>query len=200
VPNTDLAHRASIRTGVVLEWITLLWNVVGVVVLFFAAWRARSVALAGFGVDSLVEIGASTVVLWELRDAAGNRRARGLRLIGIAFLALAVYLLVQSGVVLISQFHPHHSRLGIVWTGVTSVVMFTLASQKSRIGRILSNPVLSTEGRVTMVDGILASIVLVGLLLNANLGWWWADPAAGVVIFFYACKEGIEAIRHSRSV
>ena len=183
-----------------LEWTTLGWDIIGVVVLASTAYAARSVALAGFGIDSLVEIGASTVVLWELKDVAGNRRARGLRLIGVAFLALGTYLAIQGAVVLLSRFHPHHSRVGIVWTAITAGVMFVLASQKARIGRLIGNPVLITEGRVTMVDGVLAVAVLLGLALNAGLGWWWADPAAGFVILFYALREGAAAISHARTL
>ncbi len=198
--NAEHAHAASIRWGVMLEWTTLSWNIIGVVVLASAAFAARSVALAGFGIDSLVEIGASTVVLWELNDVAGNRRARGLRLIGVAFLTLGTYLAIQGAAVLLSRFHPHHSRVGIVWTAVTAGVMFVLASQKARVGRIIGNPVLITEGRVTMVDGVLAVAVLLGLALNAGLGWWWADPAAGFVILFYAFREGAAAIGHARTL
>jgi len=96
---------------------------------------------------------------------------------------------VQSTVVLATGYHPHHSVPGIVWTAVTAVVMFALAAAKSRTGRLLGNPVLRTEGRVTLVDGILATTVLAGLMLNAALGWWWADPAAGYVLVFYAARE-----------
>jgi divalent metal cation (Fe/Co/Zn/Cd) transporter len=78
---------------------------------------------------------------------------------------------------------------GIAWTAVTAVVMFLLAAGKARTGRALGNPVLRTEGRVTMIDGILATAVLLGLTLNAALGWWWADPAAGYVLVFYAARE-----------
>jgi len=200
VTNAEHAHAASIRSGVMLEWMTLTWNIVGVVVLASAAYAARSVALAGFGIDSLVEIGASTVVLWELNDVAGNRRARGLRLIGVAFLALGAYLTIQGAAVLLTRFHPHHSPVGIAWTALTAGVMFALASQKARIGRIMANPVLITEGRVTMVDGILAVAVLIGLALNAGFGWWWADPVAGFVILFYAFREGAGAIGHARTL
>jgi divalent metal cation (Fe/Co/Zn/Cd) transporter len=185
-----------IRRGRALEWITLAWNVVGVVVLTVAALRARSVALAGFGLDSLIEIGASTVVLWELSGDAEERQRRALRLIGAAFLALAVYLVVQSIAVLIAGTRPHHSPLGIAWTAVTAAAMFTLAAGKSRTGRALANPVLETEGRVTLIDGLLATAVLIGLALNAALGWWWADPLAGLVIFYYALREARLSLSH----
>ena len=185
----DAARGVLLRRGFALEYVTLAWNVAGIAVLAVAAIAARSVALAGFGLDSLIEIGASTVVIWELSGTGAERQRRGLRLIGYAFAALAVYLLAQSTVVLVTGYHPRHSIPGIVWTAVTAAVMFALAAGKARTGRALDNPVLRTEGRVTMIDGILAAAVLLGLVLNAGLGWWWADPAAGYVLVYYAARE-----------
>jgi divalent metal cation (Fe/Co/Zn/Cd) transporter len=169
--------------------VTLAWNVAGIIVLSIAAVSARSVALAGFGLDSLIEIGASTVVLWDLSGTGTERQRRGLRLIGYAFAVLAAYLLAQSTVVLATGYHPRHSAPGIVWTALTAVAMFALAVGKARTGKALGNPVLRTEGRVTMIDGILATAVSLGLILNAALDWWWADPAAGYVLVFYAVRE-----------
>jgi divalent metal cation (Fe/Co/Zn/Cd) transporter len=182
-------HAALVRRGFALEYLTLGWNVAGIVILAIAAVTARSVALAGFGLDSLIEIGASVVVVWELSGTGTDRQRRGLRLIGYAFAALALYLLAQSTVVLASGYHPRHSVLGIIWTAVTAAAMFALAAGKARTGAALGNPVLQTEGRVTLVDGILATAVLAGLVLNAAAGWWWADPAAGYVLVFYAARE-----------
>lgn len=183
------SRTALLRRGFVLEYVTLAWNVAGIVVLAVAALSARSVALAGFGLDSLIEIGASTVVIWELSGTGADRQRRGLRLIGYGFAALAVYLLAQSTVVLATGYHPRHSVLGIIWTAVTAAVMFTLAAGKARTGRALGNPVLRTEGRVTLIDAILATAVLAALALNAGPGWWWADPAAGYVLVCYAARE-----------
>jgi divalent metal cation (Fe/Co/Zn/Cd) transporter len=198
VKNTaDRTHNARLLgRGRRLEAATLAWNVVGVIVLAFAAVEARSVALAGFGLDSLIEIGASIVVLWELADVNQDRQRRAMRLIGFAFVCLAVYLGIQSTVVLIVGFHPHHSPLGIFWTGVTAAVMFALAFGKERTGRALGNPVLRAEGRITMIDGILATAVLCGLVLNALAGWWWADPVAGYVLLYYAVREARQSLRH----
>jgi len=192
----DPVRRALLRRGFALEYATLAWNLAGIVVLAIAAIPARSVALAGFGLDSLIEIGASTVVIWELSGTGEDRQRRGLRLIGCAFAALAVYLLAQSTIVLASGYHPRRSATGIIWTAVTAVVMFAFAAGKARIGRALDNPVLRTEGRVTMIDGILAVAVLLGLVLNAAFGWWWADPAAGYVLVFYAAREVLSIIHH----
>ncbi len=187
---TDDAVRARLlRRGFLLEYVTLGWNVAGIIVLAIAAVTARSVALAGFGLDSLIEIGASVVVIWELSGTGEDRQRQGLRLIGYAFAALALYLLVQSTVVLAAGFRPGHSPAGIAWTAVTAATMFALATGKARTGRALDNPVLSTEGRVTMIDGILAVAVLLGLTLNAAAGWWWADPLAGYVLVYYAVRE-----------
>ncbi len=91
--------------------------------------------------------------------------------------------------VLATGYHPRHSPLGIAWTALTAIVMFTLATGKTRTGRALENPVLLTEGRVTTIDGLLATAVLAGLLLNATLGAWWADPLAGLVIVYYGLRE-----------
>ena len=192
----DGARQILLRRGFALEWVTLGWNVAGIIVLAIAVAAARSVALAGFGLDSLIEIGASTVVIWELSGSGEERQQRGLRVIGYAFAALAIYLLVQSTVVLAIGYRPHHSALGIVWTALTAVAMFTLAAAKARTGRALDNPVLRTEGRVTMIDGILAVAVLLGLTVNAGLGWWWADPAAGYVLVYYAAREVREIFWH----
>jgi divalent metal cation (Fe/Co/Zn/Cd) transporter len=195
---TEVADRARharlLSKGRKLESATLGWNIVGVFVLAFAAVQARSVALAGFGLDSLIEIGASTVVLWELADVSQERQRRAMRLIGFAFAGLAVYLAIQSTIILVIGFHPHHSRLGIAWTGVTAAVMFGLALSKARTGAALSNPVLRAEGRITMIDGILATAVLIGLVLNAVAGWWWADPLAGYLLLYYAIREARQSL------
>lgn len=186
-----------ILRGLRLEYATLGWNVVGVTVLTYAAWSARSVALVGFGLDSLIEIGASTVVIWELTGIDEGRTARALRMLGVAFAALAIYLAVQSTAALSTRHHADPSPVGIGWTAVTAAVMFSLAAGKARTGTALDNVVLQTEGRVTLIDGILAATVLVGLVLNAWLGWWWADPLAGYVLVYYAAREVREIFRGS---
>jgi divalent metal cation (Fe/Co/Zn/Cd) transporter len=117
-------------------------------------------------------------------------------MIGSAFVALSVYLAVQSTIVLAAGFRPHHSSVGIAWTAVTAVVMFALAAGKAKTGQALSNPVLIAEGRVTMIDGVLATSVLLGLALNTFVGWWWADPVAGYVLLYYAMREARGAFKH----
>jgi divalent metal cation (Fe/Co/Zn/Cd) transporter len=191
----DQSNATLRRRGLRLEYATLGWNVIGVVVVLAAALAARSVALAGFGLDSGIEIVASLVVVWQLTGVATpDRERRALRLIGTAFLALAAYVLVQSTVTLATRAHPHRSPVGVAWLAATFLVMLALAGGKSRIGRALGSPVLQTEARVTLVDAYLAGSVLAGLLGNAALGWWWADPVAALVIVYYGVREGRAAL------
>jgi divalent metal cation (Fe/Co/Zn/Cd) transporter len=135
--------------------------------------------------------GSVDAELERRRDRRPGHRGpgRALRVIAAAFVALAIYLLVQTGIILAVDYHPKHSLLGIVWAAVTAAAMFVLAYGKDRTGKALGNPVLTAEARVTVIDGLLASAVLIGLALNAGIGWWWADPAAGLVIVYYAIRE-----------
>jgi len=185
-----------LRRGLALEYLTLSWNVVGTVVVIAAALTAGSVALAGFGLDSVIEIGASMVVVWQLKGTGGaDPEFRALRAIGVAFIAVSFYVAAQAAYTLISATHPGHSPLGLAWTAATCLVMLVLAAAKAQTGRALGNRTLQTESRVTLIDAYLAAAVFLGLLLNAALGWWWADPLAGLVIVYYGMREAREALR-----
>ncbi len=184
------------RRGLRLEYATLGWNVVEIGFLIAAAVAANSVALAGFALDSFIEIFASIVVIRQLKGVEspqGDQRA--LRRIGVAFFLLAVYIVVQVVVTLALGIRPDSSPLGIAWLAATCVVMLGLAAGKSRTGRLLDNPVLSAEAKVTVVDGALAAGILVGLVLNAAFGWWWADIAAGAILVAYGLRQGREHLR-----
>lgn len=190
-------RRLLLHRGLRLEYATLAWNVVGSALVLIAAVAARSVALAGFGLDSLIEIIASSVVVWQLKGSATARERKALRVIGVAFVLLALYIAAQSSYVLAVGFRPHQSQLGIVWLALTALAMFALAYGKSNTGRALGNRVLQTEARVTVIDGLLAVSVLVGLSFNAWLGWWWADPLAAFVIVYYGLREGRAALNET---
>lgn len=186
-------NAALLRRGQHLEYLTLAWNVIGVIVVFHAAFVAGSIALTGFGLDSLIEIGASMVVVWQLTGAGAQREKLALRLIGMAFIAIALYILVAATRTLILHMKPETSLLGIAWLVCTVIAMVALAQGKRITGTLLDNPVLVTESRVTMVDALLAAAILLGLGLHALLGWWWADPVASLVIVIYGVKEGRHA-------
>ncbi len=162
------------------------------------AFQIGSTALAGFGFDSLIEIFASLVVIWQLKGVEAGRERLALRLIGAAFFLLAGYVLVQSLWMLITRHHPAQSLFGVAWLVFTVVAMALLAYGKLVTGRALGNVVLRTEARVTLIDAALAAAVLIGVSLNGWLGWWWADPISGLVIVFYGVKEGRAALAHPK--
>ncbi len=187
------------RLGLVLEYLTLAWNAIGFPITMYAGSQAGSIALIGFSLDSVIEIGASTIVIWQLNDSDNKQRERlALRLIGGAFLLQAVYVMLQSIIVLFSRSIPQSSTVGIIWQTLTFIVMLSLAAGKAYTGKKLRNITLKTEAQVTLIDAYLAASVLIGLLLNSLLGWWWADPFAGFVIVFYGFKEGWHAWVESR--
>ena len=192
-----MSQTALLKQGLLLEYFTLGWNVVGVIIVVLAAIAARSVALAGFGLDSLIEIFASVVVVWQLTGINQNRERLALRLIGSAFIALVIYIVAQLLYTFLTGTRPVTSLSGIAWIAATFIAMLLLAFGKRRTGMQLKNEVLLTEGRVTMVDAYLAGAVLIGLILNALFGWWWADPLASLVIVYYGVREAVHALRES---
>jgi divalent metal cation (Fe/Co/Zn/Cd) transporter len=189
-----------LRRGLWLEYVTLLWNVVGSTVVILAAIRSGSVALAGFGLDSLIEILASVVVVWQLKGVGRDRDRVALKLIGTAFLLLAIYILAQSVWALWANTHPETSPLGIAWLVATLAAMLLLAWGKLVTGRKLGNPVLTAEARVTLIDAALAGAVLLGVGVNALFGWWWADPLAGLVIVYYGLRESRAVWGHTAGI
>lgn len=180
-----------------LQWGTIAWNGMEVFVTIGLGLAARSLALVAFGLDSLVEVFASLVVLWHLDPGEGGHHAhrdrRALRLVAAAFVVLAVYLVVAAVRSLAGGDQPDASPLGIAYLAVTAVVMFTLARLKRRVGtRLRSEPFLA-EASLTFLDGCLASSILLALVLNATLGWWWADPVAALLIGTVALREARES-------
>jgi divalent metal cation (Fe/Co/Zn/Cd) transporter len=172
-----------------------------VVVTIWLGWRARSLALIAFGLDSLVEIFASTVVIWNLRDTRadpGDRRIhRALRLIAVAFWVLAAFLTVTSIRSLALGDRPDESPLGVAYLAITAVVMFGLAQLKRRTGRAMDSETLLAEAGMTFLDGCLSTAILLALVLNAWLGWWWTDATAALLVAAFAVNEGIGHWRES---
>jgi divalent metal cation (Fe/Co/Zn/Cd) transporter len=190
------AHRAS-RHAANLEWATVAWNVMEVVVTIGLGVAARSVALIAFGLDSVVEIFASLVVVWQLRASrAGRERTdRALRLVGVAFFLLAACLMAGAIETLVAGRHPDDSPAGIAYLGLTAVVMFTLSWRKRALSHTLDSHPLVHEARITFLDGVLATSVLLALATNSAFGWWWADPVAAILVALVAIAEGIQAPR-----
>jgi divalent metal cation (Fe/Co/Zn/Cd) transporter len=172
---------------------TIAWNVLEGLVAVGAGVAAGSVALVGFGLDSGVEVFAGTVVLWQLRGVPEERERRALRLIAISFFALGAYVVAEAARELVVGDEAGGSPVGIALAAVSLAVMPVLAGLKRRTGRQLANPVVLADSTETLLCSWLSLILLVGLALNASIGWWWADPLAGLGIAALALREGREA-------
>jgi divalent metal cation (Fe/Co/Zn/Cd) transporter len=189
------------RRAVHLEWATNGWNTMEVVVTIALGIRAGSLALVAFGLDSVIEIFASTVVIRNLRDGRsdpGDRRVhRALRLIAVAFWLLAAVLAVLSTRGLIRGDRPDGSPLGIAYLAFTAAAMFGLARLKQVTAGEMGSETLHAEAALTFLDGCLSSGILTALVLNASLGWWWTDAAAAFLVAGVAVGEGIGRWRES---
>lgn len=172
---------------------TIAWNVVEAVVAVAAGLAAGSIALLGFGIDAVIEVASAGLVLWRLRGVGAEREQQALRLIGVTFLALAGYVTVESVRRLVAGAEPATSTVGIVLAVVSLVVMPLLAIAKQRVGRRMGSPVVLADATETLLCTYLSAIVLAGLLLNATVGWWWADPLAALGVAYLALREGREA-------
>ncbi len=163
--------------------------------------RAGSLALIAFGLDSIVEIFASTVVIWNLRDRrddpGDHRIHRALRLIAVAFWLLAAFLIVLSVRGLVLRDHPESSPLGVAYLGLTAVAMLGLARLKRTTAAELGSETLHAEAAMTLLDGCLAAGILVALVLNAWLGWWWTDGVAALLVAGFAVNDGVNHWRES---
>jgi divalent metal cation (Fe/Co/Zn/Cd) transporter len=183
------------RRGFALEYATMAWMVAEAAVAITAGVLASSIVLIGFGLDSVIEFFAATIVIWQLHgELAGRQReTRAVRLIGLTFFALAAYLAAESIHDLVTRARPGESAAGLAITAAALVVMPVLAVAKRRTGQALGNRTLVAESAETAFCAYTSAAALAGVGLNTALGWWWADPAAALVIAALAVKEGLEA-------
>jgi divalent metal cation (Fe/Co/Zn/Cd) transporter len=181
------------RRARLLAWLTIVWNVVEAVVAIGSGIVAGSLALVGFGIDSSIEVFAAVVVLWRMRGVDEERERRALKLIALSFFALAAYVAVEAARDLLSDSDPDTSRVGIGLAIASLIVMPVLAVAKTRTGRALGNRTVLADAAETKLCSYLSVILLVGLVLDATLDWWWADPIAALGIALLAVREGREA-------
>lgn len=199
-PDSMALRPALVRRGLALNYITIGYNVVEAIVAIVAGVVSGSVALLGFGLDSVIEVTASGAAQWRLRaDLEIERRERvertTHRVIGWSFLALAVYVVVDSANALLRREQPERSVVGLVLLALSAVVMPILARAKRRVARAMTSRALEADAMQTSLCAYLSVIALAGVALNATLGWWWADPVAALAMVPIIAKEGVEGVR-----
>jgi divalent metal cation (Fe/Co/Zn/Cd) transporter len=195
-----LERSAMVLRGQRLEYFTIAWNTLEGLVAVIAGAVAGSISLVGFGIDSFIEVTSGSVLLWRmsvdsdvhLREA---NEKRALRFVGACFLLLAAYITYDSIVDLWSKRAPEHSIPGIVLACVSLVVMPLLSRAKRRVGRAMGSAAMHADAKQTEFCTYLSAILLVGLLLNAFLGWWWSDSLAALIMVPIITKEGIDGLR-----
>ena len=195
---------AAIHRGINLEYFTVGWNLLEAAIGIAAGAIAGSIALIGFGLDSLIEVSSGGVLLWRLHadhDEQGREaiERRALKLVGVSLLTLAAYVAVESALSLIRHEAPERSLPGIALAIASLIAMPVLARAKRRVASELRSPALQADSKQTDICAYLSAILLVGLLLNALFGWWWADPAAGLLMSPIIAYEGMKAWRGEAS-
>jgi len=193
----EILRNAAVRQGRRLEYFTVGWNLIEAAVALGAGLFAGSIALIGFGIDSLIETSSGAVLLWRLQEGEkGEKRERmALKLVGLSLLALAVYVAIDATKGLILKEPPGESLVGMILAAVSLIVMPLLAWAKRKVAAKLGSQALVADSHQTDICAYLSAILLVGLGLNALFDWWWADPVAALAMVPIIVKEGLEALR-----
>jgi divalent metal cation (Fe/Co/Zn/Cd) transporter len=204
VQTVDGDRARLVRRGIRLSYATIGYNTLEAIGSLVAGFLAGSVALVGFGIDSVIEVTASLAAQWRLRtdwNHAGRDRAEllTLRIVGWCFIALAGYVLLDASKTLLDRQPPERSLFGVLVLSLSVIVMPLLARSKKRVARELRSGALESEATQTSLCAYLSVIGLVGVALNATLGWWWADPVAALVMVPIIAREGVEGIRAESS-
>ena len=186
------------RRAIRLEYFTITWNTAEALVAIVAGYLAGSIALVGFGLDSVIETVSGATLLWRLKqrgDSETEAELRALRIVGLTFFALAGYVSYESIAAIWFRHQPRESLVGIILAAVSLVVMPLLGRAKRQVARQLSSRALAADGMETYLCSYLSFTLLLGLGLNAWLGWWWADPVAALAMVAFMIREGLEALR-----
>jgi len=174
------------------EYLTIAWNILEGIVCIAIGFLSGSVALLAYGLESGIEVFASGVVVWDLQGKEKKREKIALKCIGFAYFLVSIYISVDALTSLFMHKHPVASLPGIIFVILTIAVMFTLGIIKKNIGRKIGSQTVIADAKFTLIDGGLAGAVLVGLLLNAVFGWWWADQIMALFLAIVALSEGIK--------
>jgi len=195
----DKNRPALIRKALVLEWSLISYNVLeAAAALVFGVW-ANSIALVGFGLDSIIEVFSAAILIWRLSHKGSSeeeerKEKKALFIVGITFFLLAAYVGYESIMKLMYQDKPDTSLPGIVLAVLSVIIMPVLGFAKMKIARQIGSRALKADSMETIICAYLSVVLLVGLVLNGLFGWWWADPVAGLVMIYFLVKEGREAM------
>lgn len=184
------------RYAIGLEYFTVGWNVVEAIVALVAGWLASSIALEGFGLDSIIETISGLTLLWRFRQQGleeEHAETRAVHVVGLTFFALAAYVGYEAGADLWLRRTPQFSPPGIILAVLSLVVMPALGVAKRRVARQLKSRALAADGLQTLLCSYLSAALLIGLALNGGLGWWWADAVAALAMAGFMIREGLEA-------
>jgi divalent metal cation (Fe/Co/Zn/Cd) transporter len=198
----ESVRQTALARGRRLEYLTVGWNSLEAIASILAGVFAGSIALVGFGLDSVIETSSGAALLWRLsrtneQNAEMRERAEriALKIVGVSFLALAAYVAFEAARDIWMREGPEHSIPGIVIAALSLIAMPLLARAKRNVARTLNSNALHADSRQTDLCAYLSAILLGGLLLNFLLGWWWADPVAGLIMVPIIVREGIEALK-----
>jgi len=198
--NPEIDRESQVKRGRRLEYFTIAYNCLEGLISIVAGLFAGSVSLIGFGIDSVIEVTSGTALLWRLnRDWNSEQRESAerttLRIVGLCFIALAIYILYESGSMLLHREAPERSIPGIMIAAVSVIVMPWLAKSKRQIAATIDSAAMRADSRQTDFCAYLSAILLGGLLLNALFGWWWADPIAALAMVPIIANEGFNSLR-----
>lgn len=182
------------KKALLFEYLTIVWNILEGASCVGIGLLTGSVALVAYGLESSVEVFASSVVVWDLRGASKKREETALKLIGYAYLVVSAYIFFDAVKSIIEGQHPQKTTIGIIFIIATVFVMLTLGLIKRGIGKKMQSVTVLADSKFTLIDGALAGTVLVGLLFNALLGWWWMDQALALFLSGVAFREGLREV------
>ena len=194
IRSPDSAFTRSLIRGRRLEYLTLGWNSLEAIASIAAGLIAGSIALVGFGFDSVIECASGATLLWRLRDGGESREQLALKLVGASFLLLAAYVAWDAITAILARKAPSESIFGICVAAASLIAMPLLARAKRKVARELNSGAMQADSRQTDLCAYLSAILLGGLLLNATLHWWWADPVAALIMVPIIVKEGWDGL------
>lgn len=186
----DKLHKKALK----LEYITIAWNILEGAVSMILGLMSGSVSLFAYGLESSVEVFSSSVTVWELKGTGKGREQKALKMIGVAYLIVSLYIFFDASKSLVIGNHADPSPVGIIFLILTVFVMIILGILKNTVGRKIGNAVVIADAKFTLIDGALSAAVLLGLIMNLLFGWWWIDPALALFLSGAAFQEGLKEV------